>query len=188
MRADSEIVRRSVEHPEIFEEIFARHFDAVLAYARRRLGPVVGEEIAAQTFLVAFEHRARFDPAHASARPWLLGISNNLIRHHLRHERVHLAAIARVPIDVPAEDVDDPSHLDAERLGPALARALLALSATDRETFLLIALTDLSYEEAASSLGIPIGTVRSRIHRSRLILRERVGELGAIPFGQEEDD
>lgn len=174
MSTDAEILLRSTSDPAAFADIFERHIVAVLSYARRRVGAAAGEEIAAQTFLVAFERRATFDPSFASARPWLLGIATNIIRHHLRHERVHLAALRRVPIDAPAEQVDDPARVDAERLFPTVRKALLDLSVDDRATFLLVALGDVTYEEAARSLGIPVGTVRSRIHRARGLLRERL--------------
>jgi RNA polymerase sigma factor (sigma-70 family) len=176
---DAEVFRRSVGEPEAFADIFERHIDAVMAYARRRVGAAAGEEIAAQTFLVAFERRGRFDPRFASARPWLLGIATNLIRHHHRHERVHLTTLKRLPVDEPAEPVDDPARVDAERLMPAVRASLLELSADDRDTFLLVALGNVTYEEAAGSLGIPVGTVRSRIHRARQHLRERLSGLEA---------
>ena len=183
MTTDAEVLGRAVHDPAAFTEIFERHIDAVLAYARRRVGAIAGEEIAAETFLVAFERRGKFDPSFTSARPWLLGIATNVIRHHFRDERVHLAALRKVPIDAPTEQVDDPARVDAERLFPAVRKALLDLSADDRATFLLVALGDVTYEEAARSLGIPVGTVRSRVHRARGHLRERLGGFEATKEG-----
>ena len=185
MDTDAEIFRRSVRDPEAFREIFERHAAAVHAYARRRIGMTAGEEILAQTFLTAFEKRTRFDPSYGSARPWLLGIATNLIRHHLREEREHLTALRKSAHDQPEAPVEDDARLDAERMKPTLLEALLALSDDDRETFLLLALGQLRYEEVASALGIPIGTVRSRIHRARRHLRERVPGWTAIDEGTE---
>jgi RNA polymerase sigma-70 factor (ECF subfamily) len=182
---DAEIFRRSVRDPEAFREIFERHAAAVHAYARRRIGMTAGEEILAQTFLTAFEKRTRFDPSYGSARPWLLGIATNLIRHHLREEREHLTALRKSAHDQPEAPVEDDARLDAERMKPTLLEALLALSDDDRETFLLLALGQLTYEEVASALGIPVGTVRSRIHRARRHLRERVPGWTAIDEGTE---
>jgi RNA polymerase sigma factor (sigma-70 family) len=184
---DAEIFRRSVHDPEAFREIFERHAAAVHAYARKRIG-TAGEEILAQTFLTAFEKRTRFDSSYASARPWLLGIATNLIRHHLREEREHLTALRRIGPERSATPVEDDARLDAERMKPTLIDALLALSDEDRETFLLLALGQLTYEEVASALGIPIGTVRSRIHRARMHLRERVPGWRAIDDGTEGSD
>jgi RNA polymerase sigma factor (sigma-70 family) len=177
---DAEAIRRSLEEPSAFEVIFDRHFQVLQSYARRRVGPSVGEDIAAQTFVVAFQGRARFDPAYPSARPWLFGIATNIIRHHLRDERTHLAALSRIRIDVSEDPVGDPERLDARRLRPEIVDALLSLSVPDRETFLLVALGELNYEETANALGIPIGTVRSRINRARMRLRERLGNEAAI--------
>ena len=185
MDTDAEIFQRSIRDPDAFREIFDRHASTVYAYARKRIGMTAGEEILAQTFLTAFEKRARFDLSYESARPWLLGIATNIIRHHLREEREHLSALGKMFREQPEEAVDDVARLDAQRMKPRLIAALLALSDDDRETFLLLALGQLTYEEVASVLRIPIGTVRSRIHRARIHLRERVPGRTAIPDGEE---
>jgi len=185
---DAEIFQRSIRDPDAFREIFDRHASAVHAYARRRIGMTAGEEILAQTFLTAFEKRARFDLSYDSARPWLLGIATNIIRHHLREEREHLRALGKMFRERPEEPVDDVARLDAQRMTPRLIAALLALSEDDRETFLLLAIGQLTYEEVSSALRIPIGTVRSRIHRARIRLRERVPGRTAMTDGEEGSD
>jgi RNA polymerase sigma factor (sigma-70 family) len=174
---DGEVVRRSIDEPAAFEEVFHRHYDAVLRYARQRVGHDVGEEIAARTFVIAFSRRAVYDARRPSARPWLMGIATNLVRHHNRDERVHIAALTRLPIDPDVASVDDPDRLDAERLRPFLLEALMDLSPRDREPFILLAIGDLTYQQIAEALGIPLGTVRSRLHRARTLLRERLGAL-----------
>jgi RNA polymerase sigma factor (sigma-70 family) len=171
---DAELLRRSVDDPSLFEEIFERHYDAILRYGRQRVGHDVGEEIAARTMVIAFDRRASFDGRIRSARPWLFGIAINLIRHHVRDERVHMAAIARLPIDPDLGDEETLDRLDAERRRPWLIDALLQLRPVDRDAFTLLALSDLSYPEIATALGIPEGTVGSRIHRARQRLREEI--------------
>jgi RNA polymerase sigma factor (sigma-70 family) len=183
---DAEVIARSGEDPSAFREIFVRYHSSVLGYARRRVGWEVGEEVAAQTFLEAFTHRSRFDMRFDSAKPWLMGIATNLIRHHLRDERTHIAALLKVPKELPPDPVDDPTALDAARLGPALARALLSLNDQDRETFLLVALAELTYRETATAQNVPIGTIRSRVSRARTTLREHLGEEMAIHMWEEE--
>lgn len=183
MSTDGEIIQRSIRDPDAFREIFERHAPILLAYTRKRLGANAGDEILAQTFLVAFERRARFDPAYTSARPWLFGIASNIIRHHLRDEREHLTALGKFGLEVPAESAENVARLDAERVRPQLIAALLTLSDDDRDTFLLVALGQLTYEETAVALGIPVGTVRSRMHRSRARLREQVRPRTAIHEG-----
>ena len=153
MSTDADLFQQSVHDPEMFREVFERHAAPVLAYARKRLGPVAGDEILAQTFLTAFERRERFDRAYPSARPWLFGIATNIIRHYLREEREHLAMLGRFSTEVSEPPADDVEGLDAERLRPQLMEALLALSDVDRGTFLLQTLGELTYKETAHSLG-----------------------------------
>jgi RNA polymerase sigma factor (sigma-70 family) len=176
VRDDAELLRRSIAAPEEFGAIFERHYDSILRYGRQRVGHDVGEEIAARTMEIAFGRRASFDGRRSSARAWLYGIATNLIQHHLRDERVHLTALGRLPIDPDLEDVVSPGRLDAERERPALAAALANLPAGERDAFLLHVVADLSYLEIAKVLGVPIGTVRSRIHRARSRMRERMEE------------
>ena len=180
MAEDSELLHRSVERPEVFEDIFDRHYDNILRFARQRAGHDVGEDIAARTFEIAFARRGSFDPAYRSARPWLLGICSNLIRHHFRDEQAHLRGLARLPPDPDLDGVDDPDRADAARLRPLVFEAIGALRPDDRDTFLLFALADASYQQIAEALGVPVGTVRSRINRARRLLRERLGGQVAI--------
>jgi RNA polymerase sigma factor (sigma-70 family) len=169
---DAELLRRSVDDPDLFEEVFERHYDSILRYGRQRVGHDIGEEIAARTMVIAFDRRASYDGRFRSARPWLYGIATNLIRHHLRDERIHLAALARLPIDPDLDDDDTLDRLEAARRRPYLLQALMELTPGDRDAFTLLALSDLSYAEVANALGIAEGTAGSRIHRARHRLRE----------------
>ena len=169
---DALIIEASLGEPHRFEEIFDRHYESVRRYAQRTLGPDAGEEVAAQAFLEGFTHRDRFDAAYSSARPWLLGIATNLIRHHARSQRVHWTALARMTVERDEEEPAGTERRDAERRAPAIAAALATLREDDREAFLLYALGELAYSEVAESMGIPEGTVRSKIHRVRRTLRE----------------
>jgi RNA polymerase sigma factor (sigma-70 family) len=178
--SDAEFLRESLVRPERFERIFDRHYDVVRRYAHRRVGKEAGEDIAADTFLTAFSVRSTFDGRSESARAWLFGIANNLVRHHLRAEWTHAAAWGRLPLETAEFDHVDAGRLDAIRAAPAIEAALQSLHADDRETFLLFALGELTYDEVAGALEIPTGTVRSRIFRVRKILREQLAEVPAI--------
>jgi RNA polymerase sigma-70 factor (ECF subfamily) len=180
--SDADLIRDSLRDPETFRRFFERHYDAVRRYAQRALGIEAGEEIAAQTFLVAFERRRSFDLTYRSARPWLYGIAHNTIRHHLRSQGVIAQTFARMPGERDASDVVDVERLEAAYLAPVLAAALAAIPDEYREPFLLVALADLSYREVSEILGLPAGTVRSRIHRAKAALRE------LIPFPEETSD
>lgn len=185
---DGEQILASIEDPSRFEAVFDRHYDVVRRYAQRRIGRATGEEIAARTFLLAFERRSGFRPSAAvggSARAWLLGIATNMIRHHLRDERTHLRILSAMPAERSATEPDDEARLDAIDVRPALAQQLAALPEGERDAFLLMVLGELSYAEIAEALGVPTGTVRSRIHRARRRLRERLRPLGAI---RDDDD
>jgi RNA polymerase sigma factor (sigma-70 family) len=191
---DAAIIRASLDDPARFEAIFDRHYDRIRRYAQRRLGRETGEDVAAQTFVIAFASRAAFDPSYGSAAPWLIGIATNLARRHTRSERIHWRALQRAPREVPVGEMD-PDMLDAQRVRGAIAAALQTLTDSDRETFLLHVLGELSYQEVAQTLGVPLGTVRSRIHRARGRLREHMspqeateGEvLGRGTAGKEHD-
>lgn len=163
---DTAAIRRSLREPRAFTIVFDRHFDAVHAYAARRVGPDLADEIAAETFARAFDRRRSFDADRSDARPWLLGIATNLMRRHWRSERRRLDAYARAARVAAGDGVTD--------LGASLVAALDELASRDREALLLLAFADLSYAEIADALGIPVGTVRSRLSRARRIVRERL--------------
>ena len=146
---------------EAFEELFERYFDSVYGYLARRVGPDLGRDLASETFTRAFSARKRYDPARGEVRPWLFGIANNLLRRHYRDEERRLQAFAR--LNVPDESLP--------REEPRLADALAALSREERDVLLLFAWGNLEYAEIATALGLPLGTVRSRLHRARAHVR-----------------
>ncbi len=96
--ADAVLIGRSLEAPLVFGGVFDRHFDYVHRYLARRVGSDLADDLASETFTTAFRVRARYDTAHDDARPWLLGIATNLIRHHRRDEARRLRAYARVEV------------------------------------------------------------------------------------------
>lgn len=71
MSPDAHVIADSLADPALFASIFDRHYDAIASYLRRRVDPYVADELAAQTFLVAFERRDRYDPHRLNAAPWL---------------------------------------------------------------------------------------------------------------------
>jgi RNA polymerase sigma-70 factor (ECF subfamily) len=174
----------SLEDPEQFDLLFVRHFQAIHRYLHRRVGADLADDLAAQTFEIAFRRRATFDPALAEVGAWLYGISANLLRTHRRTERRQLLAFAKTGVDPIAPDAFGPAdaRADAAIAMRALARALHEVRDDDRDALLLFAWASLSYEQIAIALDVPIGTVRSRIARARRQLRELVPG-----HGQEQD-
>ena len=176
MTTDSEIIRRSLDNPPAFAELFERHARVVGAFAARRVGSDAAEDVLSETFLVAFRRRASFDPTWDSAKPWLLGIASRLLKKHRGREAAQwrsLEASARREDHVspdPALAADE--RADAEASIRAMAPRIAALARRDRDTLLLYAWGDLTYQEIGRALGIPTGTVRSRLNRARRRLRE----------------
>ncbi|MBW5254713.1 RNA polymerase sigma factor [Streptomyces poriferorum] len=174
---DAAVVSRSLERPETFALLYDRYAADIHRYAARRLGEGAAEDITADTFLVAFRSRARFDTGRDSARPWLYGIAANLIGKHRRTEVRALRALARTGTDPVAESwtASADHRVSAQAAHSLLAGALASLSAGDRHVLLLIAWADLSYQEVADALSVPVGTVRSRLNRARRKVRQTLG-------------
>ena len=162
--------------PEAIEALFADHFDSVYRFAICRVGRDAAPDVAAETFAQALRSADRMDPAR-DPRAWLFGIASNVIRHHRRAEERRLRAYAAV--ERQSEVAAMNGHADTETITRArLVDGLVRLETRDREALLLFAWADLTYEEIATALGIPLGTVRSRIHRARRVLRESLGGSG----------
>ncbi|MEV6817407.1 RNA polymerase sigma factor [Nocardiopsis dassonvillei] len=170
---DATVIMLSLEEPTRFGEVFRRHAPALHRYAARRLGGPDADDVVAETFHIAFRKRDRYDPAHPDARPWLWRIAANLVRRHHRTETRHYRALARTGVDPVLEGFADrvSARVDAQSVSKSLAAALAGLSARDRDVLLLVAWGDLTYEEVASVLSVPVGTVRSRLHRARKRVR-----------------
>jgi RNA polymerase sigma-70 factor (ECF subfamily) len=181
------VIVKSWHEPELFAEIFHRHFDEIHRYVHRRLGADAADEIAAETFLAAFRRRKRFNPDRGAVRPWLYGIATNLIGLHRRSERRFFKALARVPADDIAHGHEDrvTAQVSAGGVSKELAAALARLPAGDRDVLLLVALADFTYEEVAQALGLKYGTVASRLNRARRKLREALGGVNPTLITEE---
>ena len=168
---DGAIIAASRRDPARFAEIFDRHWPRVHRYCVSRAG-AAGEDIAAETFRVALDTRARFDGARDDAVPWLLGIATNLLRHRHRSEARRTRALLRLHIDDEADHVDRAlDRVEAEALGARAAEALGELPPVYRDALLLHVWGELTYEQVAEAARVSVGTVRSRIHRARTYLR-----------------
>ena len=177
---DAALIECSWHEPDRFAEVFDRHYDGIHGFVARRLGAGLADDVAAETFLIAFDRRRRYDLAHPDARPWLYGIASNLVARHRRAEVRRYRALARAGA---GQDVDGHAdgvagRLDAAALRERLAAALVEVADRDREVLLLVAWAQLSCEEAARALGIPAGTARSRLHRARRRTRAALADLG----------
>jgi RNA polymerase sigma factor (sigma-70 family) len=188
--SDAALIVRSWHEPERFAKIFDRYYLGIYGYAARRLGRSLADDVAQETFVIAFDRRRRYDVSRPDARPWLYGIASNLVGRHRRAEVRQYRALARAGS---AADLSEPAgehadqvvgRLDAQALRGRLAAALAEVKDRDRDVLLLVAWAQLSCEEAAQALGIPAGTARSRLHRARARTR---AALGADPRIDGED-
>jgi RNA polymerase sigma factor (sigma-70 family) len=171
---DAEILGRSVDEPGEFAAIYNRHVGSILRYARRRLGETAGEDVATEVFVRAFKHRASFASQHPTALPWLYWLAGQVIGDHARAERRRLRLLSRLAETAAPASTDSAGVKPG--LGPEVVRGLRRLTEADRETLLLVVWGELTYEEAAAAVGVPVGTVRSRISRARRQLRQDIPE------------
>ena len=152
--------------------MFDRYGAELLRYCARRVGPDHAEDVVADTFLTAHANFRRYDP-NRSPLPWLYGIATNLLRRHRRDEVQAYRALARTGVLKDGGDEWDRAteRMDARRSRQRLAKALASLSVKQRDALLLFAVAQLEYEEIAVALQMPVGTVRSTLHRARAKVR-----------------
>jgi RNA polymerase sigma-70 factor (ECF subfamily) len=170
---DGTAIARSLSDPEAFTDIFDRHFAAVHRYIARRTGRDTADDLAAQTFTLAFAHRGRYKDDLGTARPWLFGIATNLLRAEWRSNERRGVTVERLR-DLAAPSSSPTAQGDAGTFGAEddpLDAALHGLAVEQREALLLHVWGELSYAEVATALGVPVGTVRSRISRACAALR-----------------
>ncbi|MEU8324588.1 RNA polymerase sigma factor [Nonomuraea sp. NPDC048881] len=176
---DALLIERSLNEPEIFATLFDRHAPLLHRYVTRRLGPSEAEDVVADTFLAAFQHRAGYDRNRPDARPWLYGIASNLIGRRRRTEMSLYRAYVRSgvhPAELSGSRVED--EVNTLAVNRPLALALMELAPADRDVLLLVAWAELSYQEVADALAIPPGTVASRLNRARLQIRQALSNEG----------
>ncbi|HSX67118.1 RNA polymerase sigma factor [Nocardioides sp.] len=180
MTSDVELIRRSRHHPESFADIFDRHHKAIHAYVARRAGSQTADDVLAEVFTAAFSQRAGFSSETGSALPWLYGIARNLTYRHFRSaanaQRAFGTWAAQQPDATGTHDDEVIAGVDSARRWQVVHTALGSVATDDREALLLYAWEELSYAEIAQVVGVPVGTVRSRIHRARAALRAALTE------------
>jgi RNA polymerase sigma-70 factor (ECF subfamily) len=159
----------------VFGQLFGRHAQAVYSFCARRTADLaLAEDLTSITFLEAWRHRDRMPSAqNGSALPWLLGVANNVVRNARRGQRRYRAVLERLPapaVAPPAEDQVVAHTLTEARLRDTLD-AISALPEGEQEVVMLVLWSGLSYQEAATALAIPVGTVQSRLSRARTRLQ-----------------
>jgi RNA polymerase sigma factor (sigma-70 family) len=181
--SDGAIIAASRAEPQLFSTIFDRHFAAIHRYLARRAGVHTADDLASLTFVVALERRSAFRVQADDARPWLYGIATNLLRAHRRAGVRRSELEQAIGDELRAGGGEDRQAGDGgEALGPdatldpgsPVGRALARLDPDQCDALLLYAWAELSYEQIAVALAVPVGTVRSRLARARAALRLRL--------------
>jgi len=184
---DAAVIEASRTEPDRFASLFDRHAPHIHRYLARRVGPQAADDLVAETFLVAFGKRASYDPRFRDARPWLYGIATNLVGQHRREEvRQFRLRLSAGPAPVQNDDAERAVvNLTAQSIRATLGKALAALAKPERDVLLLVAWEQFSYEEVARALAIPVGTVRSRLHRARTKVRKTLAGSPAAAIYEE---
>jgi RNA polymerase sigma-70 factor (ECF subfamily) len=190
---DTLIARMAAGERDALAALYRRRRPDVYRFALLMSGsPAVADDVVQDVFMELIRHADRYQPDRSGIRgtgapgsrvvPWLLGIARNHVLRSRHRQRFSTSmedaegAPALVVSTDPLAGMARRQHLEA------LRRALLALPVKYRETIVLCDLHDMSYADAAASLGCAIGTVRSRLHRGRAMLASRLSERDSPPL------
>ncbi len=184
---DREVVQRALAGSEsAYREIVLRYQRPIHGLLLRMVrDPALAEDLAQEVFLKAFRALDTFDPERKFSS-WLFKIAHNTAIDQLRRKQ-----LATVPLESPEDDKPDPLALVPDRVGESpdqaldrqsLAQAIQAavghLRVEYREVVILRFQEDLSYEEIAEITGLPLGTVKTHLHRARKAMARHLEELG----------
>ncbi|MFI0819269.1 RNA polymerase sigma factor [Streptomyces sp. NPDC021098] len=160
---------------EAFAELYEEHARSVYNHAFRLTGDwSVAEEVMGDTFLDAWRGRRQLEPGDGSLKPWLLGVATNKARNANRGIGRRLAFLARRPAPAPVADFAEEAagRIDDARQLAAVREVYGRLRRGEQEVLALCVWSGLDYAQAAEAMGIPVGTVRSRLSRARARLRK----------------
>jgi RNA polymerase sigma-70 factor (ECF subfamily) len=161
---------------DAFATIYGRHHDSVYRFARLMTGSgAMAEDVVQEVFLAVMRDGSRWDPARSSFSTYVYGVARHITRRRMTRERRFVALDDPVsPPCEPAAEGDVAGDLVRRAELTQLRRAIVKLPSRYREAVVLCDLQGLSYAEAAAALDCAVGTVRSRLHRARRLLCERI--------------
>jgi RNA polymerase sigma-70 factor (ECF subfamily) len=183
-RSDPELVERARGgEREAFGFLYRRHQAYVYRFARAMTGSAsLAEDIVQEVFLALMRDLDRYDSSRAALRTYLFGIARNLSRYKLRGLR---RLLPLDDADEAATTEDPAAALSATDETRHLRRCVRGLPARYREVIVLCDLQELDYAETAVVLNVPIGTVRSRLHRGRQMLLDRMRRSDGRPVAKQ---
>jgi RNA polymerase sigma-70 factor, ECF subfamily len=184
--ADGDLMRRTAAGDrEAFAAVYRRHHTLVFRFARLMIGSTeAAEDVVQEVFLGLMRGAARYDPARSTLTTYLYGAARHQVRRRLLRDRLFVSfdggdgagtgpgQVGDRPGPVPIVDAAD--ELSRQRDLRDLRRAILALPPRYREIVVLCDLQDVSYADAAQAVGCAVGTVRSRLHRARQLLTQKM--------------
>jgi RNA polymerase sigma-70 factor, ECF subfamily len=183
---DVDLMRRTAAGDrEAFAAVYRRHHTLVFRFARLMIGSTeAAEDVVQEVFLGLMRGASRYDPARSTLTTYLYGAARHQVRRRLLRERLFVAlddgdgsGTGRGPTGARPEPVangDTAEELSHQRDLHDLRRAILSLPARYREVVVLCDLQDVSYADAAQAIGCAVGTVRSRLHRARQLLTQKM--------------
>jgi RNA polymerase sigma-70 factor (ECF subfamily) len=187
--SESDLLRRAEGGDEsAFHALYQQFQGPVYRFALHMAGSAaVAEDVTQEVFMTLIEKKSRFDAGRGNLRSYLFGITRNLLlRRFERDQKFVPFPDAESPQPAAAQSPNSGHHGEPSVAPADLVRnesiervrqAVLGLPAEYRETVVLCELQEFSYDEAAAVLGCPVGTIRSRLHRARTMLAEKLREL-----------
>ena len=170
--SDAELLRRIMAGDEdAFLTLYRSRQGGIYRYALNMSGSAsIAEEVTQEVFLTLAGGARQYDPSRGSVAAYLFGVARNHVRRRLERDRRYTTIgdgemAAENPLD----------ELTRRETIELVHRAVLALPASYREAVVLCDLEEVSYAEAAQVLECAVGTVRSRLHRGRALLAEKLG-------------
>ena len=174
--SDLDLMRRTAAGDrDAFAALYRRHHATVYRFARLMTGSgALAEDIVQEVFLVIMRNAARYDASRSTLSSYLYGVARHQTRRRLSRERRFVRLDEEAASRRPAAITLAPLELERKDEMQRLRCAILSLPSRYREAIVLCDLHDLTYADAAATIGCALGTVRSRLHRARQLLGEKL--------------
>ena len=174
-QTDVDLLRRMASGEErAFTALYRRRQGSVYRYALHMSGkPELAEEVTQEVFMALIREPRQYDAERGELSAYLYGMARNMVRKALIRDRAYVTALDE-PYYETAGDNDVLGDLTRQERLDALRQAVLALPANYREAVVLCDLHEMDYAQASGVLGVPLGTLRSRLHRGRALLIEKM--------------